>query len=71
MTDLFKLNWRDAAKGLVMAVLASVLTVVYQSVVAHTPIDWNQVTQIAFASGLGYIVKNFFTDSDGKLLGKI
>lgn len=71
MSNLFKLNWRDAVKGLVVAVLASVLTFVYQSVTGNTAVDWNQVLQIAISSGLGYIIKNYFTNDEGRLMGKI
>ena len=71
MSNIFNLGWRDAAKGLITAVVASVLVFVYTAVTQGTLIDWNQVLQIAIASGLGYLVKNYFTDSEGKLLGKI
>jgi len=71
MSDLFKLDWKDAVKGVVMAVLASVLVFVQQSVASSAPIDWSQIWQIGWAAGLGYILKNFFTDEDGKLMGKL
>ena len=71
MTNLFKLGWNDAVKGLVMAVLSGVITFVYQASTNDTSFDWNQILQIAITSGLGYLVKNYFTDSEGKLMGKI
>ncbi len=71
MTDLFKLNWKDAVKGLVTAVLASVVVYVQQSLTSNAPVDWHQVLLIAEGAGVGYLVKNFFTDSNGKLLGAI
>lgn len=70
MTNLFSLGWNDAVKGLVMAVLGAVISYVYNSL-GTGPVDWNQVLQVAIASGLGYIIKNYFTDSEGKLLGKL
>ena len=71
MSTLFKLNWRDAVKGLFTAVVASVLIFIYSAITNNAAIDWNQVLQLAISSGLGYLVKNFLTDSEGKLLGKI
>jgi len=69
-STMFDLNWNDAVKGLVMAMLAGVVSFLYGAIQTGV-IDWNQVLQVAIASGLGYILKNYFTDEQGKLLGKI
>ena len=71
MANLFNLNLRDVIKGLVMTVLAAVLASIYQAVTNNASVDWNQVLQIAFSTGLGYLIKNFFTDENGKLMGKL
>ena len=70
MSTLFKLNLQDLFKGVVTAVVASVLLFVYNALTNNAPIDWNQVLQLAMSSGLGYLVKNLLTDQEGKLLGK-
>ena len=70
MSNLFKLGLNDAIKGLVMAVLGGVIVFVYGSLDGGA-IDWKQVIQVAISSGLGYLIKNYFTDDSGKLLGKI
>lgn len=70
MSTLFKLDLKDLAKGVVTAVIASVLLFVYNALTNNAPIDWNQVLQLAMSSGLGYLVKNLLTDQEGKLLGK-
>ena len=69
MTNLFSLGWNDAVKGLVMAVLAGVVTFIYGSL--GTGIDWNEVLQVAISSGLAYIIKNYLTDSEGRILGRL
>jgi len=71
MSNLFKLDIKDAVKGLVVAVLASVLIAIYGAVTNNMAINWNDVLKIAISSGLGYVVKNYFTDESGKLLGKL
>ncbi len=71
MSTLFQLDWKDAVKGLVMAVLTAVLASVYGAVTNHMAIDWAKVLDIALSSGLAYVVKNYFTDGEGKLLGKL
>ena len=70
MSNLFKLDFKDLGKGLITAVLASVLLFVYNGITSGAPIDWNQVLQLAVSSGLGYLMKNLLTDNEGKLLGK-
>lgn len=78
-SDMFKLDWKDVARGAVSAVVAAVALAVYG--VFSTPdfnlfaVDWNHVFQLAInaaASGfVGYLGKRFLTDQDGKVFGKI
>lgn len=70
-SNLFNLNVRDAIQGAVVAVLGAVLVVLQQSLTAHTAIDWNQVLVVAEGAFVGYIIKNYFSDAQGKLLGKL
>jgi hypothetical protein len=65
------LNTTDFLKGLIMAVLSSVITLVYQTVEAGSLVfDWKTIGTIALTSGLAYIMKNLFTNSTGKLFAK-
>jgi len=69
MSTFLNLNSSDFLKGLIMAVLSSVITVVYQTVEAGSlTFDWKAIGTIALTSGLAYIMKNLFTNSTGKLL---
>ena len=68
---LFRLNWRDFAKGAVLAVAAAVLVVVQSSVASNSAIDWNLVLQVAEGSFFSYVLKNYLSDESGKLLGKL
>jgi hypothetical protein len=70
-STFFNLNGADFIKGLLMAVLSSVITVVYQTIEAGSLVfDWKAIGTIALTSGLAYIMKNLFTNSTGKLFAK-
>jgi len=65
------LNTTDFLKGLLMAVLSSVITVVYQTVEAGSLIfDWTAIGTMALTTALAYIMKNLFTNSTGNFFGK-
>jgi hypothetical protein len=65
------LNTTDFLKGLLMAVLSSVITIVYQTVEAGSLVfDWKAIGTMALTSALAYIMKNLFTNSTGKLFAK-
>ena len=64
-----KLNSNDFIRGLVVSVLAAVLTGIQQMLTSG--FDWTQLWHIALVSGLSYLSKNLLTDSDGKVLGAI
>lgn len=67
-STFLNLNSSDFLKGLIMAVLSSVITVVYQTVEAGSlTFDWKAIGTIALTSALAYIMKNLFTNSTGKL----
>jgi hypothetical protein len=71
MSTFLNLNSSDFIKGLIMAVLSSVITVVYQTVEAGSlTFDWKAIGTMALTSALAYIMKNLFTNSTGKLFGK-
>lgn len=70
-SSIFTLNTNDFIKGLIMAVLSSVITVVYQTVEAGSLVfDWKAIGTMALTSALAYIMKNLFTNSTGKLFAK-
>ncbi len=69
MSTLFSLNWRDAVKGIIIAVLAAILTGLYQALASQAVIDPKQLLIVGATAGLSYIIKNFFSDSSDKLGG--
>ena len=70
-STFLNLNSSDFIKGLLMAVLSSVITVVYQTVEAGSLVlDWKAIGTMALTSALAYIMKNLFTNSTGKLFAK-
>jgi hypothetical protein len=70
-STFLNLNTTDFIKGLIMAVLSSVITIVYQTVQAGSLVfDWKAIGTMALTSGLAYIMKNLFTNSTGNFFGK-
>jgi hypothetical protein len=70
-STLFTLNTSDFIKGLLMAVLSTVITIVYQTVeVGSLVFDWKAIGTMALTSALAYIMKNLFTNSQGQLFKK-
>ncbi len=61
-SNFLSLNLQDIAKGLVMAVLTPIVTVIGQSIEAgNFTYDWKSIGLAALAGGFAYLVKNFFT----------
>jgi hypothetical protein len=69
-----KLNWMDIGKGFLLAILAALITGVYQALQAGTiSFTWAFFQPIVLSSvgaGLAYLIKNFFTNSQGTPLAK-
>jgi hypothetical protein len=58
----YSLNTRDLLKGLLVAVITPVITVITSSLNAGSlTFDWKVIGATALAAGLAYLVKNFFT----------
>ena len=76
MSSFFRLNLKDVAKGLVVAVLIAVLqlslTLLQSSGFdAFSVANLTEVLELALTGGAAYLLKNLFSDSDGKVLGSI
>lgn len=69
LSKLWTLSLSDFWRGLIVAVLASVLTVIVDLLKAGSVIDWAQVGTVALIAGASYLLKNLSTASDGKVLG--
>jgi putative exporter of polyketide antibiotics len=67
-STFLNLNTNDFIKGLIMAVLSTVITIVYQTVQAGSLVfDWKSIGTMALTTALAYIMKNLFTNSTGTL----
>lgn len=79
MSKIFTLTSRDFVKGLVIAVIAAVVTPLV--VAAQAPdfsvfdFNWTQYLVLAangaFVTAISYLAKNFFSDKEGKFGGVI
>ena len=70
MSEFGRLNWRDFAKGGLLAILTAVYPAV-QGFLSGGVFDWKEVLKFSLSALLAYLCKNALTDKEGKLLGKI
>ena len=70
MSKLFKLDWSDAGKGFIMAVLGAVFGIIQGSIDAGSfTFDFKKIWQAALTAAVAYIIKNLLTSSSGTFLG--
>ena len=68
MSDFLKLNLKDLIKGVIVAALTTVLTIVLGTLEQGSlTFDWKAIGLAALTAGLAYLTKNLFTNSDGKI----
>jgi len=74
MSRLWTLSTGDFLKGGIVAVISGILTFFVDLINtggALTDLNVNMIGGVAIASGISYILKNFSTDENGKILKKI
>ena len=62
----FTVNWLDLGKSILIAAITTVLLMLYPIINASrlpTVEEWKNMGLAALASGLSYVIKNFFTPS--------
>ena len=68
-TNLWNIKMGDWERALIVAILTTPITIIYDTLQAGTlDFDWKKIMGAALAGGVGYILKNFLTGSSGKLL---
>jgi len=71
MSKFLNLNSSDFIKGLIVAVLGTVISMVYSVLQTNSlEFDWKAIGMAALTSGMAYIMKNLFTNSEGKMMKK-
>ena len=73
-SKLFSLSLSDVWKGLIMtflgALVSGVMTVIQSGVFAFDWITFKPILMGAIGAGLAYILKNFFSNSNGQFATK-
>ena len=60
----FTINMRDILKGLLVAIITPVFTIIISSLEAGSlTFDWKAIGITALTAGLAYVIKNFLTPS--------
>ena len=71
MSKLWTLTKNDYIKGLVVAIIAGVLTAILEALQTGTAIDLSNIINVALIAGLSYLLKNLGTDENGRIGGKL
>ena len=62
MSKFLRLDYKDLAKGLLIAILTPALLVIQQSLSEGSLVlNWDNILAVASAGGLSYLIKNFFS----------
>lgn len=60
----YSINWHDALKGFITASLTSLLFFVQESLdQGDFVFDWKKLAMSFVGGGIGYLIKQFFTDA--------
>jgi hypothetical protein len=75
MSEIYTLSNNDLVKGVAVAILSAVLTWLLDALQVPTfdfaSLSFLEGVRIGLVAGIAYLVKNFATDGEGKILGKI
>lgn len=75
MSGLFKINLQDVSKSIALVVIVAFLGAVQQAITAHGfdigSYDWSSIFDLSMTAGIGYLIKNYLSTSNGAVLGKI
>jgi len=70
MSKLFSINWHDLFKGLIVTIfttfISSLITVLDTLQFPNTE-GFKHIGLAGLSAGLSYLLKNFFTNSEGKI----
>ncbi len=67
-SKLFRLDLKDIGKGLLLAVLSSVVPLLMTDLSAEVvTVDWNAMRMVAMGAISAYLATNFFSNSKGKI----
>ena len=68
-TKLWTVKLGDFERGLIVAILTTPFTIIYDSVSTGALVfDWKKILAAAVAGGIGYILKNILTGAGGRIL---
>lgn len=65
-SNFLSLNLADFAKGLILAILFPVVVKAEEVIsTGNLTFDWKEIGLLALAGAVTYLIKNFFSNSDG------
>jgi hypothetical protein len=70
-SKIFRLDSRDLVKGLIVTVICSLITGIYQIIASGFAFNWETLKPVVIAAigaGLSYLTKNLLTNSNGDFM---
>jgi hypothetical protein len=70
-SKFLSINWKDAAKGFIVAFLTVLLSFITVAIEDIDALTWSNLwitTKVGILSGASYVIKNFFTNSEEQFL---
>ena len=72
-TGLFSIEWRDAIKGFITAMITGgigVISTILDNGGLPTIADWRVIGIAALGAGISHLIRKYFTNSDGQFAKK-
>jgi hypothetical protein len=70
-SKFLRLNTRDYIKGIIVAIICTLITGVYELIASGGVVNWSTIKPVliaAIGSGLSYLTKNLLSNSKGNFL---
>lgn len=70
-SNFLTLNWKDAAKAIALTFITALVTGIYQLLQVNATLDWTTLKPVlvaALGAAIAYLIKNFFTNSEDKIM---
>lgn len=69
-SGFLRLDLKDVLKGIIVTVVAAVLTAINNALIQNVPLDWKMIGIVALTTAISYLLKNLFTNNQDQFIKK-
>lgn len=69
-SGFLRLDLKDVLKGIIVTVVAAVLTAINNALIQNVPLDWKMIGIVALTTAISYLLKNLFTNNQDQFMKK-